>query len=163
MHLIQNIMQNTIKERFYVKYAWTIFFIIGAMLIVGGVPHFFGVNTDPKLVEGISGQTIDEIKESNPMLFDLYEFYFKGGGLSDVGFGLMLVIISFFAYKKAQKWAWYTLCFVPVYFLAWIFISLGLPEDAKSLLITPLTVITVLSAMGLILPFRKFFPKKIEK
>lgn len=153
-------MKNDIKERFYIKYVWVLFLVIGLIVIAGGVPHFFGINTDPKLVETISGETIDELKESSPMFFDLYNFYFSGGGLSDVGFGFMLVIISIFAYRKVQKWAWYTFCFVPVYFFAWIFISSSLPDDAKSSLFPPLIVIIILSILGLVLPFRKFFPEK---
>lgn len=153
-------MKNSINEKFYIKYAWIIFLIIGIILVVGGLPHFYGFNTDPKLVETISGETIDGIKDSNPMFFNLYDFYFRGGGLSDVAFGFMIVATSIFAYRKTQKWSWYAFSFVPIYFLAWIFISSSLPDDAKSSLLPPLLVLILLSTLGLLLPFRRFFPKK---
>ena len=148
------------KEKFYARYAWVIFLIIGVMVLVGAFPHALGFNTDPTLVQTISGQTIDELKVSNPMFFNLYNFYFSGGGLSDLGFAFFLVIISLTAYKGAQKWAWYAFWFVPIYFLAWIALSLTLPSTSQSSLIPPLILITVLSIAGLLLPFRKFFPKK---
>lgn len=156
-------MKNLKNEKFYVKYAWVIFLIIGIIVLIGGVPHSFGVNTDPKLVETISGKTIEELKDSNSMFFDLYNFYFSGGGLSDVGFGFLLIIISIFAYKQGQKWAWYAFCFVPAYFLAWIGLSLSLPSESQASLFTPLIVFIILSLIGLILPFGKFFLKSIEK
>ena len=63
-------MKISMNEKFYEKYAWVIFLIIGIIVLIGAIPHTFGINTDPALVKAISGQTIDEIKVSNPMLFN---------------------------------------------------------------------------------------------
>ncbi|MFA5856825.1 MAG: hypothetical protein WC867_05675 [Candidatus Pacearchaeota archaeon] len=147
-------------EKFYKKYAWIIFFLIGLVVLVGAVPHALGFNTDPKLVESISGLTIEELKISNPMFFNLYNFYFSGGGLSDLGFAFFIIVISLTAYRKGEKWAWYAFLFIPVYFLAWIFLNRTLPIEAQKSLLPPLTIIIILTILGLILPFRKFFPKK---
>ena len=119
----------------------------------------FGINTDPALVETISRQTIEELKNSNSMFFSLYNFYFSGGGLSDVGVAFFLIIISIFAYRTGQKWAWYSLWFVPLFFIGWLFLISPLPDQAQSSMFTPLIVFIVLSILGLLLPLRKFFPK----
>ncbi|MDO9516607.1 MAG: hypothetical protein Q7J10_01015 [Methanosarcinaceae archaeon] len=153
-------MKNTTNERFYEKYAWIIFLVIGVMVMAGGIPHMLGINTDPALVESISGQSIDDIKLSSPNFFNLYNFYFSGGGLSDIGFAFFLIIISLTAYRKGQKWSWYALWFVPAFFLAWIFLSLPLPNESQSSLLPPLIVLIVLSLVGLLLPIKKFFPKQ---
>jgi hypothetical protein len=153
-------MKNMMNEKIYEKHAWLIFLIIGIMAAAAGLPHALGVNTDPTLVQSISGQTIDEIKNSQPLFFNLYNFYFSGGGLSDLGFAFFLIVISLTAYRKGQKWAWYAFWFVPAYFLAWIALSLTLPPASQSSLLPPLIVIVVLSLFGLFLPFRKFFPGK---
>ncbi len=63
-------MKNSMHEKFYEKYAWIIFLIIGVMVLVGAIPHTFGINTDPALVQVISGQTIDEIKISNSIIYE---------------------------------------------------------------------------------------------
>ena len=148
------------NEKIYEKHAWLIFLIIGVVVAAAGLPHAFGVNTDPTLVQTISGQTIDELKISNPMFYDLYNFYFSGGGLSDLGFAFFLIVISLTAYRQGQKWAWVAFWFVPAYFLAWIALSFTLPPASRSSLLPPLIVIVVLSLTGLSLPFRKFFPSK---
>jgi hypothetical protein len=158
----KNTMNTTANERFYEKYAWVIFLCIGIMVLAGGIPHVFGNNTDPTLVETISGQTVEELKTSNPMFFGLYNFYFRGGGLSDVGVAFFLIVISIFAYRQGQKWAWYAFWFVPLYFLSWIALSVSLPSASQSSLLPPLLVIIVLSLLGLLLPLRKFFPKVTE-
>ncbi|MBU0660648.1 hypothetical protein KKG22_00545 [Patescibacteria group bacterium] len=154
-------MNKTTNERFYEKYAWVIFLIIGVMVLAGGIPHMLGNNTDPALVETISGQTIEELKTSSPMFFNLYNFYFSGGGLSDIGVAFFLIVISTFAFKTGQKWSWYSFLFVPLFFIGWLFLILPLPDQAQSSMFTPLIVFIILSILGLLLPFRKFFPKKI--
>lgn len=152
-------MKNIRNEKFYEKYSWVIFLIIGVMVLVGAIPHTFGINTDPSLVQTISGKTITELKTTNPMFFNLYNFYFKGGGLSDLGFAFFIIVITLFAYRQGQKWAWYSFWFIPIYFLAWIILCLSLPSVSQSSLLPPLIVIMVLSLVGLLLPFKKFFLK----
>jgi hypothetical protein len=133
------------------------------VLLIGGIPHTFGNNTDPALVERISGQSIDELRTATPKFFDLYNFYFSGGGLSDVGVGFFLVVISVFGYRGGHRWAWYSLWFVPAFFSAWIFLSLALPKPAQSLLLPPLIGLIGISLLGLILPLRIFFPNKLKE
>jgi len=153
-------MNSNVNKKFYEKYAWIVFLAIGILVLVGGIPHALGFNTDPTLVQTISGKTIEELKASSPMVFNLYNFYFRGGGLSDLGFAFFLIVISMTAYRQGQKWAWYAFWFVPAYFLSWIGLSLTLPSESSSSLVMPLTVFIILSLVGLFLPFRKFFTKK---
>lgn len=152
-------MNNLKQEKFYVKYAWLIFLIIGIMIAIGGLPHMLGLNTDPALVEAISGETIEGLNASNPEHFNLYDFYFRSGGLSDLGVAFFMITITIFAYRKGEKWAWFALWFVPVFFLSFIFLSLKLPPAGKSTMLPPLVVFTTISTLGLLLPVRKFFPK----
>lgn len=148
------------KIPFYQKYAWIIFIVIGIMILVGGIPHAFGVNTDPNLVVFISGETLEQLETSSPMVFDLYHFYFSGGGLSDIGVAVGLILITLFGYKQRQKWAWFSLWYIPLFFTAWIILSLQLPIDARNSLITPLIVFVLLGVVAQLLSFRLFFPKQ---
>lgn len=151
--------KNKVHTKFYEKFAWVVFLIIGIMVLAGAIPHTLGINTDPILVQTISGKTIEDLKNSSLMFFNLYSFYFRGGGLSDLGFAFFLIVISATAYRQGQKWAWYAFWFVPVYFLAWIALSLTLPLESQSSLIPPLTIFIILSIVGLCLSFRIFFPR----
>lgn len=148
------------NKKFYEKFAWIIFLLIGIMILIGAIPHTLGINTDPALVKTISGQTINDLKLSNPMHFNLYKFYFSGGGLSDLGVAFFIIIISIFSYRTGQKWAWFSFWFIPLWFLFWILISWNLPAEPKSSLIPPLIIFIALSIVGLLLPVRIFFPKK---
>jgi len=155
-------MNNSKQDKFYEKYAWVIFVLIGIMIIAGGIPHMLGVNTDPALVEAISGETIEGLKLSSPMHYNLYNFYFQSGGISDIGVALFLISISIFAYRKGEKWSWFSMWIIPIFFLAFILISLQLPEAARNSLIPPLSALLAAGLIGLLLPIRKFFPKNLE-
>lgn len=145
-------------EKIYEKYAWIAFFLLGAIFLVSAVPHAFGFNTDPALVESISGTTPDDLKDSNPMFFDLYSYYFMGGALSDIGFAFLITVISATAYRRGDRWAWYAFWLVPVYFLGWVALSFTIESSSST---RPyLMVFVILSLVGLLLPFRKFFPSK---
>ena len=64
------------NDKVYEKYAWIVFFAIGAITIVAAVPHALGLNTDPALVESIAGKSIDDLKSSNSDVFQLVQFLF---------------------------------------------------------------------------------------
>ncbi len=149
---------NEKDEKIYEKYAWTIFFAIGAITLVTAVPHALGINTDPALAESIVGMPIDDLKDSNPASVELYNFYFRSGGLSDLGFAFFLTVISITAYRRGEKWAWYAFWFVPAFFIG--FAALSLTLESSSSMLLPLMVFIILSLVGLLLPFRKFFPRK---
>lgn len=155
-------MNKKRNEKFYEKHAWIIFLIIGLIIILGGIPHMLGINTDPRLVQSISGETIESLRALSPNHFNLYDFYFRSGGLSDLGVAFFIIAISVFAYRKGEKWSWYAFWFVPTFFLTFIVLSLALPTDSQSTLIPPLVVFTLISILGLLLPIKNFFPKKID-
>jgi len=146
------------NEKVYEKYAWILLFAIGVIFLVSAVPHTLGINTDPETVERIIGMTLNELKDSNPGFFDLHIFYFRFGGLSDLGFAFFITAISLTAYRKGEKWAWYAFWFLPAYFIGSAAIATSI-ESSLSLLL-PLTMFVILSLLGLLLPYRKFFPSK---
>ena len=151
------------SEKLYEKYAWILLFAIGVIMLVGGVPHSLGINTDPETVESFIGMTLNEFKNSNPGFFDLYTYYFRFGGWSDLGVAFFIVAISLTAYRKGEKFAWYILWFVPAFFIGCTAISLStvtVSVGSSLSLLLPITMFVVLSLLGLLLPYRKFFPNK---
>jgi hypothetical protein len=145
-------------EKVYEKYAWVIITIIGVLIFVGGVPHVLGNNSSPGIVESFVGMAMSEFKASNTNFYDVYDFYFRAGGWPDMGFAFFVIVISATAYRKGERWAWYYLWSVPVFFLGHAAITLIFGQSTASL-IPFLSVFVVLSLIGLLLPIRKFFPK----
>ena len=150
------------SEKVYEKYAWIIIFAIGLITLLTGIPHIMGVNTDPTTAEGIIGMTLDELKASNPGFFNLYDFYFRFGGLSDMAFGFLVTVISATAYRMGKRWAWYSIWSIPAFFLASAAITMSVDPSSSSIL-PFVTLFVILSLFGLFLPFRRFFPKGDKK
>jgi MFS-type transporter involved in bile tolerance (Atg22 family) len=130
------------------------------MILAGGVPHMFGVNTDPALVEAISGETVESLKLSDIDHFKLYNYYFQSGGVSDLGVAILIIFVAVFAYRKGEKWSWFALCTVPAFFTAFMILNMSLPDLARNSMFPFLMVFIIISTIGLLLPIRKFFPKK---
>lgn len=143
-------------ERAYEKYAWIILSIIGLLIVVGGVPNILGDNADPETAENIVGMTLSDLKESYPRPYDLYDYFLRSSGWSDMVFGFLVVVVSSTAYRRGEKWAWYNLWSVPVFFLGHAAITMNVGISAAALL-PYISVFVVLSLLGLLLPFRKFF------
>ena len=152
-------MSHNRVEKVYEKYAWVIIAAIGVLTLVGGAPHTLGVNSDPATPESIIGMGLSEFEVSNPRFFDLYDFYFRAGGWSDMGFAFFVTAISATAYRRGEKWAWYILWSVPVFFLGHTAITMSIgPSTAH--MIPFLALFVTLSLLGLLLPIRRFFPKE---
>jgi hypothetical protein len=147
------------QEKVYEKHAWIILAAIGILTLVAGLPHALGFNTDPATAEKVAGMSLAELEASHPGVYGLYDLYFRFGGLSDMGWASLLIVISATKYRQGEKWAWYTLWFLPILFLgaAGIVMSLGPPSTD---LLPFITLFGLLSLLGLLLPYRKFFPKE---
>jgi hypothetical protein len=136
------------KERAYEKYAWIFLFAVGLFfLILGSV----------KLNQALSGQTAEglPVSQLGPLSSAAADQIKETIGDS----GVFALILFFFvtgtalkSYRKGEKWSWYVFWSLP----ALIVTSLVLTGFFDP----PAWIILVLSLLGLLLPYRKFFPKK---
>ena len=127
------------KEKAYEKYAWVILFVIGIISLAVGLSDIFrpvDPTSTPEVVVGIR----------------LYGVAFTGLNV----FGLAIILKSF---RKGERWAWYVLWYYQIFFLALLaFQTVYNPFGPSA---TYLAILfAIIYAMGLLLPYRKFFPKK---
>ncbi len=158
------------KEKVYERHAWKLLFAMGVVFLVLGAPLLFGVHLDPIHEERILGMTIEELEASDPRFFDLFIFNVISGGVLFLGIAILVMAISMTAYRRGEKWAWYALWSIPAMFIG--FMALWINAGAT---LTVLAVVggrgvleeglpifkflLIVSLLGLLLPFRRFFPK----
>jgi hypothetical protein len=70
-------------------------------------------------------------------------------GTALVGFNILALVMALVPYRRYERWAWYALWLLP---LQWISQFVFLPE-------VPYLVLAVLTAVGLVLPYRRFFSR----
>ena len=71
-------------------------------------------------------------------------------GTALAGFNILALVIVLIPYRRYERWAWYALWMLP---LQWLWQFVFLPDLAYLML-------AVLTTVGLVLPYRKFFPQE---
>jgi len=145
-------------ERVYEKYAWVIFLTLGVLwVVVGFIQAFFPeglVETEAQLITGMSW---NRLKVLSPEATDLVRFIYGGMGLLKMSWSFFVLAITLTGYRKGEKWAWYTMWLVPILLLSSALFNTSYVGDVYQMLEwIPIMTVTLL---GLLLPFRKFFPR----
>jgi hypothetical protein len=71
-----------------------------------------------------------------------------------IGFSILALVMILIPFRRDERWAWYTLWLLP---LMWLF-QFALAPDLYFYL-----VLAVITALGLVLPLRRFFPEAEEQ
>jgi hypothetical protein len=79
-------------------------------------------------------------------------------GIATTGMGIFGVMITLRAYRRKEKWAWFTLWYYPIFWT--IHLALGLPPGNDHI---HQIVFIVLSLLGLLLPVSQFFSRNMAK
>ena len=141
-------------EKAYEKHAWIILFVMNVFLLIFGldvplVPLQSGI---PELASSSIGKNWSELLSSNPWLADYTSIIVRQQGTALLGLNIFGLSITLKGYRKGERWAWYTLWYYPV-----LFVSGALLISSTAVFLIPFTVIYL---VGLLLPYRKFFPRK---
>jgi hypothetical protein len=77
-------------------------------------------------------------------------------GVATTGMGIFGVMITLKAYRRKEKWAWFTLWYYPIFWT--IHLVGGLPPGNDHI---HQIVFIVISLLGLLLPVRQFFSRNM--
>jgi hypothetical protein len=145
-------------------YAWTILATLGILLIfiaflLGGVAGNPGVQGPPgekSDAEYISGMTWTEISAASPDVARLVVYELQTRDIFRAFWGVLVLAIAVYPYRRGERWSWYVLWILPVEFVV-----LAVWFSIKLSLLSPLGVygaFATLAVAGLLLPYRRFFP-----
>lgn len=79
-------------------------------------------------------------------------------GVASIGMGIFGLLITTIAYRRRERWAWFTLWYYPAFWTAHL--VGGLPPGKEHV---HQIVFIVLSLAGLLLPVREFFPRRVAR
>ncbi|GHO82703.1 hypothetical protein [Dictyobacter formicarum] len=121
------------RERVLFKIAWVSLAITGvAILVFGLIVTAWPASSDPLSLRAI--------------------------GVALIGMGLFGVVITVIAYRRRERWAWFTLWYYPIFWIAHLLG--GLPPGQEHI---HQIVFIVLSLAGLLLPVGEFFPRGVSQ
>ena len=145
--------------KFYEKYAWVILLAVGLLwLVVGIVAVFQPEGIFEADAQAVTNVPWSQLKASSPEASNFIIFVYGQMGLLKISWSLFILAITLTGYRRGEKWAWYILLLAPILLVSdALFSSIFIGDVSQTLAFIPITTITLL---GLLLPYRKFFPKK---
>jgi hypothetical protein len=121
------------RERVLFKIAWVSLAITGvAILVFGLIATAWPASSDQSSLRAI--------------------------GVASIGMGLFGVMITAIAYRRRERWAWFTLWYYPIFWIAHLLG--GLPPGQEHV---HQIVFIVLSLVGLLIPVGEFFPRGVGR
>ena len=145
-------------ERVYEKYAWVVWLALGLLWLAVGLTQVF--NPDGLLeneAQYVAGMSLNELEASSPEANELVRFLYGAIGMLKTSWSFLVLAITLTGYRRGEKWAWYTLWLVPALLVgSGLFNAVFLGAVNEMLEWLPITTV---SLVGLLLPYRKFFPK----
>lgn len=143
-------------EKFYERHAWILPFGLGVVSLLSALGFVvMGQPFEEDLVR-VTGRTWREITALTPGLDTLIGLEYRALGLAYVGFALLVVAISVKSFRRGERWAWLVLWYYPIVFGLIAVLDFGFGGAFWPIA----TIQTVLFVIGLLLPVRKFFPKR---
>ena len=119
------------RERVLFKIAWVSLAITGvAILVFGLIATAWPASSDQSSLRAI--------------------------GVASIGMGFFGVMITAIAYRRRERWAWFTLWYYPIFWIAHLLG--GLPPGQEHV---HQIVFIVLSLVGLLIPVGEFFPRGV--
>ena len=145
-------------EKAYEKYAWILLFVLGIVPVVSAIVFApqGGRGREPVL-QSQTGLTWDQLLAEVPGIGNFLAEVQHVLDTYAVGFGIFVMAISRFSYRKGERWAWYVLWMVPAVLVSIIVNDVNGGWPTSGYLGLPLLTVALL---GLLLPYRKFFPRK---
>ena len=140
------------------KYGWLVYLALGLLWLVVGLTQVF---SPARLVEDeaqhVAGMSLSELEASSPEATELVRFLYGALGMLKTSWSLLVLAITVTGFRRGEKWAWYTLWLVPALLVGSGLFNTVFFGDVKEML--QWIPITTLSLLGLLLPYRKFFPR----
>ena len=123
-------MTGSGRAEAYGRYGWVILLAAAVLGIFGGVSVMVPTNPTYQLPSVI--------------------WIIRAWGITWIGFNILALVLIVGPYRRGERWAWYALWLMPLLLVGYFVLS---PELTMNLVLAILT-----AALGLILPYRRYFP-----
>jgi hypothetical protein len=158
---MQRIREVSLMERSYEKHGWLVYLALGFLWLVVGFSQTFFPN---ELLEDDAKLIIDmpwgELQDSSPVATDFVRWIYGAMGLLKMSWSFLVLAITLTGYRRGEKWAWYTLWLVPALLVSSALFNASFTGDPSKML--EWIPITTISLLGLLIPYRKFFPRQSQ-
>ena len=98
------------------RIGWIVMLIMGVLFIGSAVMSLTG-GTIGRAFEQMSGQSWESFVAANPaQTSDFVKGSMRVDGVATLAIAVLVITVTLFAYRKGQKWSWYSLMAVGIIF-----------------------------------------------
>jgi len=102
--------------------------------------------------------SMSELEALSPVATKVVLWLHMTSGNLKISWSLFLLAITLTGYRKGEKWAWYAMWLAPAVLVCQAILDATFLGDVNQML--KWIPITSIALFGLLLPYRKFFPKQ---
>jgi hypothetical protein len=151
---------NKTRE-FFERSAWVLFLVIGVLEILFGWGDMIaGIENDPAILISITGSTPAELKAQDPVFYAAMDHQQKVIGQILWITGALISTISLTAFRRGERWAWFTFWLIPVSMALGLVSSynIRLPGEPLAPPFYSASIFAMLTIVWLALSYRKYVP-----
>lgn len=94
---------------------WGLLFFTLVLVMFGVTDVIVGPAADRGIPLGLTGLTLEELEAESPAAYRLFDFFTRANGYSLVMMGLLGTAILLYAFRRDQRWAWWTMWILPIW------------------------------------------------
>lgn len=150
----------------YERHAWVLLLVMGFGFLLFGTVHLVTgrpVASGLAFLQGNVGMTWSELVAENPEMAHAISGFIRVMAVFDLGLFVLYVSMVATSYRRGERWAWYAAWVFPGALVGFIAIGVlhgGWPPG-EWWVAPSLGIVMIIVLLGLLLPFRVFFPKKV--
>ncbi len=137
------------NEKAYEKYAWVLLFVSSALFLPTSAFFVFSFFVMPYVT---TPGDLSQFLASSPSIATWIRGIFRDAAIAQLGLGIFGMTIAAVSYRRGERWAWYTMWYLPLGWLAYLVTQILLGRR-----ITLPILLLIISLLGLLLPVRRFF------
>ena len=158
-------VSNSKSETFFERHAWKILLgvigltgLFGLSDMVGGASDL--QNGETVFMHSITGMSWNELHAQSPRLANMIELMLKMDGAALTLVSLLSMAICLTSYRKGERWAWFALWVIPLWYLLIAFFIQSvdkLPNSGTPVPVISGSILASICVAALGLSYRKFF------
>lgn len=137
----------------FLRYAWAIILVLGLFELTFGVTLLIlGPAGVPNVIEEIRGVPWTDVAAESDEA-GLIDYLARGWGQANIQYGIAMVAIAAFPFRRRERWSWFVVWLVPATLLVTVIRNLAL--GVTSVVIIDLSEAIIVAAV-LLLAYRNF-------
>lgn len=110
---------------------WGLLFVTVTLCLFGVTDIFMGSAADSGIPLGLIGLSPDALRAQSEAGYRIFDFFTRSQGFALLMLGLLGTAILLFAYRRDQRWAWWTMWALPAWAVGIFALYLAFGVDAS--------------------------------